>query len=112
MEYEQAAAILSIAERITFHGMKSKQEVAEFMRQADLFVLPSLFETFSIVTAEALSTGIPVLATRCGGPEEFVNEDVGLVVPPGDEEALCKGLDYMMDNLEKFNPNKISSYAR
>jgi glycosyltransferase involved in cell wall biosynthesis len=110
-EYEQLATDLGLKDKITFHGFRSKQEVAEFMRQADLFVLPSLFETFSVVAAEALTTGIPVLATHCGGPEEYITKDVGLIVPSGNTEALSKGLDYMLDHLEIFNPNKISSYA-
>jgi glycosyltransferase involved in cell wall biosynthesis len=86
--------------------------VAEFVRQADLFVLPSLFETFSLATAEALAAGTPVLATRCGGPEEYITDDVGMLVPPGDTSALCKGLDYMLDHLETFSSEQISSYAR
>ena len=90
---------------------RAKKEVAEFMRLADFLVLPSLFETFSVVTAEALTSGIPVLATRCGGPEEFVTKDVGLLVPPGNTEALFNGLDYMLNNLERFNTEQISHYA-
>jgi glycosyltransferase involved in cell wall biosynthesis len=110
-EYEQLARKLGIAKKVTFHGLKSKQEVAEFMRHADLFVLPSVYETFSVVAAEALATGTPVLATRCGGPEEFVAENVGMIVPPGDSEALYKGLNYMLDHLECYSRSEISSYA-
>lgn len=110
-EYERLTLNLGINDKITFHGVKSKKEVAEFMRRADFLVLPSLFETFSVVTAEALTSGIPVLATRCGGPEEFVTKDVGLLVPPGNTEALFNGLNYMLDHLEMFNHNQISHYA-
>jgi glycosyltransferase involved in cell wall biosynthesis len=110
-EYERVAKNLGLAEQITFHGMKSKPEIGAFMRKADLFVLPSLFETFSVVTAEALSSGMPVLATRCGGPEEFVTEENGLIVAPGSIGALFNGLDYMLNNLEKFNSERISHYV-
>jgi glycosyltransferase involved in cell wall biosynthesis len=110
-EYERFATNLGLAKQITFHGMKPKSEVAVFMRQADLFVVPSLFETFSVVTAEALATGTPVLATNCGGPEEFVARESGLIVPPGNMEALFNGLDYMLNNLEKYNTERISRYA-
>jgi glycosyltransferase involved in cell wall biosynthesis len=95
-DYERLKAELELGDKVIFHGAKAKQEVAEFVRQADLFVLPSLFETFSLATAEALAAGTPVLATRCGGPEEFITEDVGMLVPPGNASALCKGLDYML----------------
>jgi glycosyltransferase involved in cell wall biosynthesis len=111
-DYESLKAELELGDKIIFHGAKTRQEVAEFVRQADLFVLPSLFETFSLATAEALAAGTPVLATRCGGPEEFITEDVGMLVPPGNASALCKGLDYMLDHLETFSSEHISSYAR
>lgn len=110
-EYEAMSASLELEDKVIFHGLKTKKEVAEFMRQADLFVLPSLFETFSLAAAEALATGTPVLATRCGGPEEFVTDEVGLIVPPGDANALCKGLNDMCGNLERFKRAKISCYA-
>jgi glycosyltransferase involved in cell wall biosynthesis len=110
-EYERMAWELGIAEKVTFHGLKSKQEVAKFMRQADLFVLPSLYETFSVVAAEALAAGVPVLTTRCGGPEEFVSDEVGMVIPPSDMEALLKALDWMLDHLERFPPERLANYA-
>jgi glycosyltransferase involved in cell wall biosynthesis len=74
-------------------------------------VLSSLCETFSAPAIEALATGIPVLSTRCGGPEEFITQDVGLLVAPADEESLYKGLEYMLDNLHLYSPQRISQYA-
>lgn len=112
MEYEHLAVDLQLGDKVTFHGLKTKQEVAEFMRRADLFVLSSLCETFSAPAVEALATGTPVLATRCGGPVEFVSKDVGLLVPPGDADTLCQGLDYLLDNLHRYPCKRISQYAR
>ena len=112
MEYEQLAVDLKLCDKVTFHGLKPKPEVAKFMRRADLFVLPSLFETFSTPAAEALATGTPVLSTRCGGPEEFVVNDVGFLVSPGDADALRSGLDYMLDRLHRYSRMEISQYAR
>lgn len=110
-QYQRMALDSGLRDRITFHGFRPKREVAEFMRQADLLVLPSLFETFAAVAAEALATGIPVLATSCGGPEEFVTDDVGLLVPPGNADALCAGLDYMLGHLHLYHRIQISQYA-
>jgi glycosyltransferase involved in cell wall biosynthesis len=110
-EYERLAVDLKLCEKVVFHGLRSKREVAEFMRRADLFVLPSLCETFSAPAVEALATGIPVLATRCGGPEEFITEEVGYLVARNDPEAFFKGLDYMLDHLHRYSPERISQYA-
>ena len=74
-EHEQLSADLKLCDKVAFHGLKTKREVAEYMRRADLFVLPSLCETFSAPAAEALASGTPVLSTRCGGPEEFVTQE-------------------------------------
>ena len=51
--------------------------VAETLRRASLFVLPSLQEGFGIVVAEALASGVPVLVTPCGGPEDLVRDSHG-----------------------------------
>ena len=110
-EYERLAADLKLCDKVAFHGLKTKSEVAEFMRRAQLLVLSSLCETFSAPAIEALATGIPVLATRCGGPEEFITQDVGLLVPPADEHSLYKGLDYMLNNLHSYSSQKVSQYA-
>ena len=112
MAYERRAADLKLGDMVTFQGSRSRAEVAEFMRQADLFVLPSLAETFSAPAAEALACGTPVLSTRCGGPEEFIVEDVGFLVPSGDANALFQGLDYMLNNLHLYSRQWISQYAR
>jgi glycosyltransferase involved in cell wall biosynthesis len=111
-EYENLAVRLKLSDKVTFHGLKTKPEVAEFMRQADVFVLPSLCETFSAPAAEALATGTPVLATRCGGPEEFVTDAVGMLVPAGDAHALREGLDHFLDNLHLYSRGQISESAR
>jgi len=111
LEYENLAADLNLSAQVAFQGLKTKREVADFMRRADLFVLPSLYETFSAPAIEALATGTPVLATRCGGPDDFVTKDVGLLVAPGDAEALCNGLDHMLDHLHLYSCTEISQYA-
>ncbi len=111
-EYERLAAGLKLCDKVTFHGLASKPEVAEFMRRADVFVLPSLCETFSAPVAEALATGIPVVATRCGGPEEFVVPAVGMLVPCGDAESLRGGLAFMLDHLDRYRGVEIARYAR
>lgn len=109
--YELLAGELSVAQHVTFHGFKSKLEVAELMRRADLFVLASLHETFSVVCVEALASGLPVVATRCGGPEDFVDETVGRLVPPGDSEALARTLSEMLEDLPRFVPARLAQYA-
>jgi glycosyltransferase involved in cell wall biosynthesis len=111
-EYESLKAELGLTDFVSFHGNKPRAEVVKFMHRANLFVLPSLWETFSVVTAEALASGTPVIVTRCGGPEEFVTPEVGTVVPKGDSEALANALRLALDHLPAFNHQKLTEYAR
>ena len=60
--------------------------------------MASVSETFGVAYLEALSCGIPVIATRCGGPECFVNEHNGIMVDPDDVDALAKALLSMYCN--------------
>ena len=54
------------------------------MRRSALLVVPSRRETFSLVTAEALASGTPVVATECGGPEEILTDDTGQLAQVND----------------------------
>ena len=110
--YENMVGPLGLEGKVTFHGMKPKPQVADMLRNTDIFVLPSLFETFSLTTAEALASGVPVVVTRCGGPEHFVTPADGIIVPPGDVEALTKALDQMLREHRKYPPADLAQRLR
>ena len=107
-EYRGLASRLGLDRHILFHGELSRPEVAARLREADLFILPSHLETFSVATVEAMACGVPVLATACGGPEELVTPESGLIVPPQDPAGLADGLDRMLSSLDRFRPGEIA----
>jgi glycosyltransferase involved in cell wall biosynthesis len=79
--YGELAGGLGVAERVRFLGVRS--DVAVVYELADAFVLPSSYETFSIVTFEAAASGIPVLATPVSGVRELVRDgDNGYLITP------------------------------
>ena len=90
---------LGLQDRVTFHGhMADREALAGFYRRADLFVLPSLVEGFGIVLLDAMSFGLPIVATRAGAIPELVKENVnGLLVPAADPAALAGAIDRMLD---------------
>lgn len=102
---------LGLTERVCFHGSLPKHGVAHLMKRADFFILPSLTETFSVATAEALATGLPALITRCGGPEDFVDERCGLIVEPSNVTAIADGICAMLERLPQYDRQAISSSA-
>jgi glycosyltransferase involved in cell wall biosynthesis len=106
--YRALAGRLLLAGRTVFHGQLERPEVAARLRDADLFVLASRIETFSVATLEALACGLPVVATACGGPEELVTPEAGSIVPTGEPAALADALDRALSNLFAFDREDIS----
>lgn len=96
---------------VTFLGGKPPAEVARAMRTSALLVLPSRRETFGSVLAEALACGTPVVATRCGGTEDIVNDRVGVLVPPENPAALADGIAQVLDRRAGYDPNALRAYA-
>ncbi|MCS4463563.1 glycosyltransferase [Clostridium botulinum] len=81
------------------------------MKRSDFLVLPSIKETFGCVLIEAMACGKPVLATKSGGPNEFVNNNVGILVEPKNEKALEEGIDLIIKRYDTFDPEYIRKYV-
>jgi glycosyltransferase involved in cell wall biosynthesis len=74
-------------------GPVEHDRVPDWIATADVVCQPSLMEPFGLVTLEAMAAGRPVVATRIGGPPEFVPNDAGVLVDPSDDDALVAALD-------------------
>ncbi len=110
-KYKDMCKNLDISDITIFHGIKSKQEIAKMMQNCQFLVLPSLWENLPCVLIEAIATGLPVVATDVGGVREIVNNDVGIIIPPGNVDFLVKAIDYMLDNHNNYKRRKISKYG-
>jgi len=98
-EFREKHAGASWLERALFHGAVSDDALLEFYRAADLFVAPSLYESFGLMYLEAMQHGVPVVGCRTGGAPDVVTHEVdGLLVPPGDAAALGQALDRLMSD--------------
>ena len=106
-EYQLLASKLGISHLVTWLGAVSRDLAPQLFRDSDVFVLPSRHETFGIVYAEALASGKPIIATRCGGPEFIVNELNGLLVDVGDIESLSYALQNMIETHLDYNAQAI-----
>lgn len=86
-----------VSERVTMLGRVSPDDLRAEYDRADVFVLPSRFETCSMATREAMARGLPVVATDVGGlPDNFGEEPAGCLVPPGHADALADALRLLL----------------
>jgi glycosyltransferase involved in cell wall biosynthesis len=94
-----SAADLVAGGALTFAGCVPDADLPDLYRAATLFVLPSRQEGLGISVAEAMASGVPVVATRCGGPESLVEDGrTGRLVANGDEAALAEAVDALLSD--------------
>lgn len=105
---KKQAELLGISDRIVFYGVLSRGEIGKIMDECSFFALASNSETFGVAYIEALAKGLPVVATKCGGPEDFVNKNNGIIVPCNNSKELTIALKTMDKDIELYNREQIS----
>jgi glycosyltransferase involved in cell wall biosynthesis len=84
---------------VTFRGLLEHEKMAELLRGADLFILPSLQEGTPVAVLEAMACGLPVIATKVGGlPALAADRRAVLLVEPGSSSQLQAALKQVMDD--------------
>ena len=92
-------AELGIQERATFTGAVDQTRLPAYYSAADVFVLPSYYESFGLVALEAMACGTPVIASRVGGPKSFIRSgETGYLVPWHCPEPYAQRLDVLLAN--------------
>ena len=98
-ELHELSRTLGIADRVIFTGLRS--DVPSVLGAATVAVMPSLNEALSNVLLESMAAGAPVVATRVGGtPEALIDGETGLLVEPGDSNAIATAVAQLLDNRE------------
>lgn len=99
-ELEILAKKLGVKNITRFLGRRS--DVEELLMTFDVWVLPSIYEGFSIALLEAMRAGLPIIATNVGGNAEAIEHDVsGIIVQPKDPKMLAKAIQYMFEHKER-----------
>ncbi|WP_431275648.1 glycosyltransferase family 4 protein [Variovorax ureilyticus] len=87
-----------LRDRVMLHGEQDEAALRVFYARADAFVLPSFHEGYGMALAEAAAHGLPVISTTAGAIPDTVPAGAGVLVPPGDGQALRAALQRLMDD--------------
>ena len=109
IDRENLEELVNSNSKIEFLGRKDNDFVLQTLPTYDCLLVNSFHETFSMITAETLLSGVPVIATQCGGPEQFIENGVnGFLVEINKPFELEQAMLKMLNNHTSFIPQNIS----
>lgn len=103
------ANALQLGNSVEFLGQLERAEINTIYQKSHVFVLSSRSETFGVSYIEAMYAGLPVIATLCGGPESFVDDSNGILVPINDATALANAMRSIRSSYSSYDSIQISS---
>lgn len=111
-QLERHAVSIGIGAHVKFVGRVPPDAVPSLLWAADVLVVSSHYETFSVVVVEALMSGMPVIATRCGGPESIVAPGDGILVAPKEPREMAAAMIRMAADMPYYESSAIARRAR
>ena len=96
---------------VEFTGLKEGEALVELLNQADLMIMFSNYENLPVVILESYSCGVPVISTRVGGIHEHLNDTLGRLTEPGNEDQFLEAIEEFLDNPKEYQSAKIREYA-
>lgn len=99
---------LGLQKQVILLGRLERPEINKVFQKSNVFALSTQSETFGVCYIEAMYAGLPVIATCCGGPEFFVKETDGIIVPVNDVDNLVKAMKNIRSNYSNYDTKKIS----
>lgn len=108
---QDLAKKLNIETKVFFKGHCNRNEISEVYHQSNCFILLSETETFGVAYIEAMAAGLPIIATKCGGPEDFINKDVGLLIEKNNITQAVNAMESVITNDKAYNSEFISKYV-
>lgn len=103
---------LCISDRVVFVGKLTRTEVAKQMQLCNSFVLPSRYETFGVVYAEAMACGRPVIATKTGGPDHFITDKNGFLIGVENIDELVSKMEEIIEKIDTYDYKEISAFIK
>lgn len=108
LRLQQLIEDLNLTGQVFLEGRKTRAEIMASMARSSVYVLSSRSENFATACMEALSAGLPVIMTKCGGPEDFVDDSNSVLVTVDDIKEMSESMKYMVKNIDKYEGKAIS----
>lgn len=108
---KEMAKELGIDSKTNFEGYIPHEDIADFYRDSDIFIMPSLNEGMSNTILEAMASGLPIITTQTGGTDELIDEN-GFIVPKKDPSAIREAIREYMSDYEKIAEHSNNSRDR
>ena len=110
-DLEQQVKAANLEDHIHFLG--SRSDVADLLLASDFFILPSLWEGLPMALLEAMSAGLPIVASEVSGTiQAMIPNETGLLVPPGDSQQLAQAILRLLDNPQEAQTMGRAAKAR
>lgn len=109
--FRDMARKLDVDGKCIFYGEIKPENIQDFYSKLHFYILPSRDETFGVVVVEAMASGLPVIATRCGGPEEIITEETGILIEKENPPELARAIRSLAGNLDSYNRKAIRNYV-
>ncbi len=110
-KYKNRCLELKMEDKVNFLGRLNKEEIRKELLRHNVFVIASEKETFCIPGVEALASGMPVVATKCLGPEEYIDNKCGKLVDVGNIEEMAQKIVDVYQNIDKYDEEVLRKVA-
>lgn len=109
--YKNLVDQMGMSDYVDFVGTKDRAEIAQLLRRTHILLLPSQLETFGIPAVEALAAGVPVVSTKCKGPETFLTPECSELCEVNDPQSMADAIDRMVKRLPELDEAALRAVA-
>ena len=109
--FKQVCNDLELNDCVSFLGRKTKTEISDIFKNEHALIISSELETFAIPGIEAMASGLPVISTKCQGPEEYIDDQSGVLCEVNNPSDMARAIIEMYNNYNKYDSYYIKSIA-
>ncbi len=110
--YKENARELGLTDCVSFVGQKTHEEIAQILTRSDVMLVTSNMETFCIPAIEAAAAGVPVVSTKCGGPEGFLTPEMSELCEADNPDSMADAIYRMVERLPRIEEETVRAVAR